>query len=86
MPNNMNEDPDVTETMKTQTAHNEAFDPAAMQAEAERMIQEGTMPSLAQIEAALARIRDEFRPKILEAREKDRLEALRKHPRARIKR
>jgi hypothetical protein len=52
----------------------EAFDPTAMEALAKQMIQEGTMPSQQEWESALERIRQEFVPKILKARERDRQE------------
>lgn len=57
------------------TPQHETFDPAALEAEAKRMLRNGTMPSPAQLEAALARIREQFGPKTLEARERDRREA-----------
>lgn len=51
------------------------FDPKAMQALAEQMIKDGTMPSEQALEASLERLRKEYGPKILAAREKDRQEA-----------
>ena len=50
------------------------FDPAAMEAEAKRMLRDGTMPSREKLEEALERIREEFGPKILKAREQDQME------------
>jgi hypothetical protein len=47
------------------------FDPKAMEALGKQMIQDGTMPPMDELEAALARIREEFGPKILAARQED---------------
>lgn len=50
------------------------FDPKAMEALAEQMILNRTMPPIDALEAALERIRKEYGPKILKARELDEME------------
>jgi hypothetical protein len=48
-----------------------AFDPKAMQALAEQMIKDGTMPSEQALEAALERVREKYVAKLMEARQQD---------------
>ncbi|UWZ83835.1 hypothetical protein [Occallatibacter riparius] len=74
MPKKARTRPKAAQTTLTETEQNKRFDPVAMEAEAKRMVREGTMPSREQMEAALERIRREFAPKILKARERDQRE------------
>jgi hypothetical protein len=66
--------PKTQELAPVQRKMSTTFDPAAMQAKAKRMLQDGTMPSEARLEAALERIREEYAAKILEAKERDQRE------------
>jgi hypothetical protein len=64
----------LEELMPAQEKKSPTFDPEALQAEAKQMLKAGTMPSKEQLEAALERIRKEYGPKILKAREQDQQE------------
>ena len=68
--------------MPTHRKKSPPFDPEALQAEAKQMIKNGMMPSKERLEAALERIREEFGPKILKAREQDRRENSSETPRS----
>lgn len=62
---------DTEETTAEAPQNQTTFDPNFMQAEAEQMLKDGTMPPEKALEAALERIRAEYGPKILKARELD---------------